>query len=114
MLMCLTRDSKIQRNQFISDCLMLLKDGGHKEKVMALDNKLIKRKVDCHHIKKNSYLSSQEHQVIRLLLTGLKYREIATELKLSSRTVEFYIENIKKKFDCKKKKQLIELFANRL
>ena len=114
MPMCLTRDSKLQRKQFITDCFMLLKEKNPKQKTMALDKKIINSKVDCHHIKKNSYLGSQEYRVIRLLLTGLKYREIATELKLSSRTVEFYIENIKKKFDCKKKKQLIDLFKNKL
>lgn len=59
--------------------------------------------------KKNSALTNRELQCISLLMRGHTSKMIANKLNLSRRTVEFYIENIKQKFGCTHKSQLIEL-----
>lgn len=50
----------------------------------------------------------REKEVIALYYKGIPAREVANKLKLSNRTVEFYIENIKNKLSCTSK---TELFA---
>ncbi|MBV8801706.1 MAG: helix-turn-helix transcriptional regulator [Gammaproteobacteria bacterium] len=54
------------------------------------------------------YFSKQEVKCLRLLLTGKTIKLIAQHMSLSPRTVEFYIENIKRKLDVKTKSELIE------
>ncbi|MEO8400495.1 MAG: helix-turn-helix transcriptional regulator [Gammaproteobacteria bacterium] len=53
------------------------------------------------------YLSNQQYICAKLLLTGLKIKEIANRMKLSPRTVEHYIDNMKSKFKCHNKTELI-------
>jgi DNA-binding CsgD family transcriptional regulator len=55
------------------------------------------------------YLSFREAQCMCKLLEGKTLKVTGKELQLSTRTVEFYVSNIKKKLHCKKKKELIEL-----
>lgn len=50
----------------------------------------------------------REKECIQYLLYGMTAKEIAKELKLSPRTVETYLENIKTKIDCFSKTQLIQ------
>ena len=45
------------------------------------------------------YLSSRELECLRMLSEGLMVKEIAKKLNLSSRTVEFYINNVKQKLN---------------
>jgi len=57
-------------------------------------------------INKN-YLSRRQLECAHLLMTGMTQKEIATHLKLSQRTVESYIENIRTKLQCRNKTELI-------
>jgi len=52
---------------------------------------------------KNEYLTRSEYQCLKLIAKLKSAKEIANELKLSPRTVEVYINNIKEKFELHKK-----------
>jgi PAS domain S-box-containing protein len=56
---------------------------------------------------KNVYLCRQQYKVFKLLLLGYAAKKIANLLHLSTRTIEFYIDTIKKKLDCKTKHEII-------
>lgn len=45
------------------------------------------------------HLTQTELRVLKLAATGLRSKEIATELDLSKRTVDFHLGNIYKKLD---------------
>lgn len=53
------------------------------------------------------YLTKRETQCCLLLLQGYTMRSIGIELGLSARTIEYYLNNIKKKLDCKRRDQLV-------
>lgn len=70
---------------------------------------------------KHFLLSSPEHPAIQQLpqrqkaclkhlLQGKTYREIGEKMHLSHRTIEQYVNNLKDKFGCQNKKELISLF----
>lgn len=59
----------------------------------------------------NMNLTKRESECLYLLAKGLKTKEIARQIKLSPRTVEFYIDNMKKKLNCANR---IELMAKAL
>lgn len=52
-------------------------------------------------------LSKQQHKCADLLLSGKSAKSISEELNLSKRTVEYYLELIKTKFNCNNKTELI-------
>jgi len=54
------------------------------------------------------YFSKQEIKCLRLLVTGKTIKLIAQHMSLSPRTIEFYLENIKRKLAVKTKSELIE------
>ena len=54
------------------------------------------------------YLSPQEAQCIRELLKGLTYQKIGDALGISERTVEGYLQNVRKRCRCKDRKNLVE------
>ncbi len=56
--------------------------------------------------------TEREQQVLNILTTGLStsYRQIALELALSPRTVEFYLKMIRQKAGAASKKHLITVF----
>lgn len=58
-------------------------------------------------------ISAREYEVITRLAKGFSYKQIASELSLSSRTVESHIDNIKRKLRCQSKRQLVMLLHER-
>jgi DNA-binding CsgD family transcriptional regulator len=55
------------------------------------------------------YFTKREAECVVWLLKGKKFSEIATILNLSSRTVEYYMQNIKAKVGCRTKLELIDM-----
>jgi DNA-binding CsgD family transcriptional regulator len=53
------------------------------------------------------YLSKQQRICAKYLVTGISIKEIALRMNLSPRTIETYIDNIKSKFKCCNKTELI-------
>jgi DNA-binding CsgD family transcriptional regulator len=53
------------------------------------------------------HLSRRELQCMLHLLRGKTSKEIANALQLSKRTIDFYLDNIKNKFGCQNKAELI-------
>lgn len=65
----------------------------------------------CINTKKNVVcLSPREVECLLHLSKNKTTKETAKLLNLSPRTIDAYIENIKKKLDCKRRSQLIEIF----
>ncbi len=58
---------------------------------------------------KKLFLSGREMECVQHLMAGKSTKEIAKFLTLSPRTVEFYINNIKRKAQCKKMCQLLKI-----
>jgi DNA-binding CsgD family transcriptional regulator len=52
-------------------------------------------------------LTTKEHELLKLFLTGYTMRQAAEEINLSRRTVEDYLERIKNKLHCDSKSELI-------
>lgn len=55
------------------------------------------------------YLSCQQNRCLRYLGTGDTAKDIGKKMNLSSRTVEFYINNLKTKLRCSSKKELTHI-----
>lgn len=79
--------------------------------VFEFINLLQKSLHDQHHTNyfsiKDTHLSSRESECLFYLLRGKTAKQIARLLNLSPKTVEHYIENIKLKFQCQTKSELI-------
>jgi DNA-binding CsgD family transcriptional regulator len=56
-------------------------------------------------------LSPREKSCVDYLLNGKTAKEIANQLKLSYRTIEFYFENIRRKTGCRNRYELIAHFS---
>ena len=56
----------------------------------------------------NTYFSFRESQCMLKLIEGKTMVRIGHDLQLSKRTVDYYINNMKKKINCRKKKELID------
>ena len=69
-------------------------------------------RIDCGHIYQGAYLTVREKELMSLLVQLKTYKEMAKSMNLSDRTVEFYTNNIKIKFNCKTKRELITLFLD--
>ena len=57
----------------------------------------------------NTYFTKREAECMKWLLTGETHRSIAVILKLSPRSVEYYVNNMKTKLGCRTQCQLIDL-----
>ena len=68
-------------------------------------------RVNCDVILHGAYLTHQEYRCLKHIIQKKTLSETAHCLNLSPRTVEFYFNNIKKRFNVKKKKQVIALFT---
>lgn len=71
--------------------------------------KLMKGSYLLHHDELNSFLTNREMDCLFYLLRGKSSKQTAAILKISFRTVEQYIEQVKNKFQCETKSDLIEL-----
>lgn len=60
----------------------------------------------------NLYLTKREAECMLLLLKGKSINTIGDILKLSPRTIEYYLKNIKIKLNCRTKFDLIELILH--
>ncbi|OGT48473.1 MAG: hypothetical protein A3E82_03875 [Gammaproteobacteria bacterium RIFCSPHIGHO2_12_FULL_38_11] len=56
----------------------------------------------------NVYITKREAESLFWIVQGLTIPQTAHKLALSSRTVEFYVKNLKLKLGCVNKKELIE------
>jgi len=56
-----------------------------------------------------THFSKREAECMVYLLKGKSSKNVAKKLKLSPRTVEYYIENMKKKLKCRTKFELVDL-----
>lgn len=56
------------------------------------------------------HLSKRQIDCISYLAHGFTIKEIANKMSLSPKTVEHHLENIKSKFDCYRKSQIIDIF----
>jgi DNA-binding CsgD family transcriptional regulator len=56
-----------------------------------------------------TYFTKREAECMVLLLRGKTINSVANILKLSPRTVEYYIKNMKSKLGCRTKFELIDL-----
>ncbi len=61
-----------------------------------------------HSIPAHIHLSLREREVLENILSGYSAKKIGALLKISSRTVEYHLENIKAKFNVYSKSELIE------
>ena len=52
-------------------------------------------------------LTARQRTCALYLLQGMKYKEIADELKLSARTIECYVNQLKQKLKCRSKVELV-------
>lgn len=54
------------------------------------------------------YFTQREFEVFQNIFVGLSSKQIAKKLSLSPRTVEDYVDNIKRKLQCRYKRNIIE------
>lgn len=57
----------------------------------------------------NQHLTQREIDILKCLLRGYSAKEASSELKISCRTVESYINTLKLKLHCNKKSEIISL-----
>ena len=101
----------VHLKSFVTDCLNEIKPNTNsclgllKAKAVEVPP-LSKRKVG------SGFLTAREFQCVNVLIQKKFYHEVAAELGLSKRTVEFYINNIKKKYNLLSKKSLICYFKD--
>lgn len=55
------------------------------------------------------YLTTREFEIATLLVKDYRYKEIAKSLILSPRSVEFYVQHLREKFQCGNKKALVNV-----
>lgn len=68
---------------------------------------LISPKYDLAYTKNEKRLSERELECLFCILRGMTAKKIAETIGLSKRTIEFYTENIKNKFGCLTKTELL-------
>jgi DNA-binding CsgD family transcriptional regulator len=66
-------------------------------------------RIRVNHGRREIIFSKREHECLASLAKGKTVKEIANNLNLSPRTIEFYVGNAKKKVGCNYKNQFIEM-----
>lgn len=57
-------------------------------------------------------LSRREMSVVMAVLKGYSYKQIASVMKISPRTVEWHMRNVYKKTKCKKRSDILQLLED--
>ncbi len=57
------------------------------------------------------YLTEREMQVVRFLLVGKTFKQAGKRLKISHRTVEYYVKNMKAKLGARSKDELLRVLG---
>ena len=78
------------------------KEEKNSEKEMSIEN-----------IEDEELLTDRQIDVIKMLVSGLTYKEIGEELFLSERTIKYHIEQIKKRLNFKTQAQIITYARNK-
>ncbi len=86
---------------------------GLQQATTCYDKALFYKSIGLLNHKQIAALTPRELDCLKCLHEGYSYREVAETLGLKTRTVEFYIENIKLKTDCNSRTELLQL-AQRL
>lgn len=68
----------------------------------------LKNHVGTLHSIQTDEFTTREVSCIRLLLSGYSYQNMANKLYLSNRTIEYHIDKLKNRLNCKNKQQLIQ------
>ena len=61
----------------------------------------IEDQISFYSISSEQSLTAREVEVLRRSSEGMSYKEIAGELKITSRTVRFFLENVRGKLNCR-------------
>jgi DNA-binding CsgD family transcriptional regulator len=69
----------------------------------------IRRKYPLGKLFPGRHLTYREAQCMQLLVNGSTMKAIGKALSLSPRTVEYYLNNVKRKLSCRSKRELINL-----
>lgn len=85
----------------------------HSSKIRTKKKKLFLKKIndETHKIRNHFHLTKREIECLSYLLRGKTFKEIALTLKLSPRTVECHINNIKEKVGAHTKSELIKILS---
>lgn len=59
-----------------------------------------------------SYLTQREAECVFWVMEGLTNKEIADKMDLSSRTIEYYLRNVRVKLNCYSKAHLIKMLKD--
>ena len=106
----LTENSHKETNSISPNIVLVINNLGGNFTIKKTDNNIVQIKVsfpDRERLTKCTHLSQREQEVIRLLIAGMRDREIAKTLFISDRTVKFHINNVMHKFKAKTRIQTI-------
>jgi len=65
-----------------------------------------KNRIDLSHYYPNVYFTMREAECVYLLISYETRKTIGKMLGISSRTVDYYLENVRRKIDCKTQRSL--------
>ena len=58
------------------------------------------------------YLTQREAECVFWVIEGLTNKEVADKMELSSRTIEYYLRNVRVKLNCYSKAHLVKMLKN--
>ncbi len=97
----------VNPNKLITSTVRIEKSSlDEKQKVQTFFSDL---NINSYKIDDNFSLSKKEFECLFYLVQGRTMKEIARFMNVSFRTVEFHLNNVKKKLHCNKKSQLIDI-----
>lgn len=97
------------KNMIFSNIEILNIDNEEKKNVSNFFNEI---NANSYKISEELSISKKEFKCLALLVQGKTAKEIARLMGRSFRTIEFHLNNVKKKANCKKKSHLIDLLLS--